>query len=496
MKNKIYLAGKISKNNWRNKILKKSRIDELEAPYILKEGLEYTGPYFLSCDHGCYHGDRTHGRRVEGVSICSDDYINESRERTISKCYQWIDDADILFCWIDDITAYGTFTEIGYASAKNKIIYIACDKKIERESLEIWFPILSSKVLTYENNIDDAWNGFIKWYNNDSNKSSHKIYAPISKNQFYFIQNLLDKSKYELIIDIDELWNISSETAGKIIAVLKNTGKSIEDYKISDILKLKENAKRKEPFSYIEKPGIIKTQISIFLKKNISFKDKDNSLMKASLVNNINREKIASQFAEKIVSEKSYSYISGKDNLNLFIEDVAKRIDAIIPRQYYVEYTSLSHPEFPKAFITENFLGKDYYDFTKDLIYKYKENEHETIFEPGLVDNRIDLYNDYDRAKYIIERNLIKKEKKKLEKMSTEERFEYRRKIRERNNEKVPATSSQIDYLVLLADRNEYSLKNTSELDMDSAHDLIDALKNNTEISIKLADKFLGSIEV
>ena len=491
MNNKIYLAGKISKYNWRNEILKDSRIDESKAPYILEEGFEYTGPYFLSCDHGCYHGDETHGRRLINASACSDDYKNESREGTISKCYQWIDNADILFCWIDDITAYGTFTEIGYASAKNKVIYIACDKKIEQESLEIWFPLLSSKVLVYEDNIEDAWDNFIKWYNNGMIKSSRKIYTPLSESQFYFIQNLLGKSRYELLIDTKELWNISSETAGKIIAVLRNKDKSVDDYKISDILKLKENIKEKESFSYIEKPGIIKTQISNFLKKNVSFKSTADSLIESSLVNNIDREKIASQFAEKIILEKSYSFISGKDNLNLFIKDVAKRIDAIIPRQYYVEYMSLLYPEFPNAFITENFLGKNHYEFTRNLIYKYEENNQELIFEPDLIDNRINLYDDYDRAKSILERNLIKKEKRKLEKMSPQERFQYKRKIREQNNEKIPATSAQLDYLTSLANKNGYSLKNALELDMDSASDLIDIFKNKTEISIKLVNKFL-----
>ena len=491
MNNKIYLAGKISKYNWRNKILKDSRIDETNTPYILEEGFEYVGPYFLSCDHGCYHGYKTHGRRICSTSICSDDYKNETREKTISKCYEWIDNTDILFCWIDDITAYGTFTEIGYASAKKKIIYIACDKKIEKSSLDIWFPLLSSDVLTYEDNIEDAWENFVKWHNNGMVESFHKIYTPISESQFYFIQNLFGKSRYELLIDTKELRNISSETAGKIIAVLKNKNKTIEDYNLSNILKLKENFSEKEPFYYIEKPGVIKTQISNFLKNNVSFKNSDGSLMELYLVNKIDRLEVAKQFTKKIIYEKSYSFISGEKNIDLFIEDVAKRIDAIIPRQYYVEYTSLLYPEFHKTFITENFLGKNHYEFTRDLVYKYKENEQELIFEPELIDNRINIHKDYDKAKSILKRNLIKKEKKKLEQMSVEERFKYKRKIREKNNEKIPATPAQLDYLSSLVDKNGYYLKNKSELDMDSASDLIDIFKNKAEVSIKLASKFL-----
>lgn len=489
MSNKIYLAGKISKYNWRNELLKENRIEEFEKTYMLDERLEYTGPYFISCDHGCYHGDRTHGRRAEKGAICEDYY--ESREKTISKCYQWIDNADILFCWIDDVTAYGTFTEIGYASAKNKIIYIACDKKIGEESTEIWFPLLSSNVLVYEDSIEDAWSNFTKWYDSGMNKNYHKLHSTITENQYYFILGLLEKSKYELLVDSIDLWNITSETAGKIIAVLKNKNKTIEDYKLYDILKLRENTKEKESFYYIEKPHIVKSQISNFLKKNLSFEKENKTLMNSYDVNNINRVKIAREFAEKIISEKSYSFISGESNMDLFIEDIAIRIDSIIPRQYYTKYISLLYPELQYSFITENFLGKDNYVFTKDLIYKYEENNNELIFKPGLVDNRIDIYKDYEKAKKITERNNIKKEKKKLEKMSKEEKFSYKRKLREKNNEKIPPTKAQLDFLEVLVDKNGYTLKNIHELDIDSTSDLIDALKNKTTINNNLANKFI-----
>lgn len=495
MNNKIYLAGKITKNNWRNRVLNTSRIDELNVPYIIENKFKYTGPYFLSCDHGCFHGEKTHGRRIEDECCCSDVYINESRQTTISKCYKWIDDADIVFCWIDDITAYGTFTEIGYATAKNKIIYIACDKKIEKESLDIWFPLLSSDVLIYESDIESAWHNFIKWYDNGMHKSFHNLYKEVSTSQYRLIKRLLDKSKYMLVDKSIDLSKISAETAGKIIAVLKNKNKTIEDYNLSNILKIDESLKSKDAFSYIEKPSVIKTQISTFLKKNINFKNEDNSLLDISFINNIDRGEIAKKFVEKIIDEKSYSFISGENNLDLFTEDVTKRIDAIIPRQYYVEYMLQLYPEFPNAFITENFLGKNSYEFTKDLVYKYEENNKELIFKPELIDNRFNIYIEHERAKSIITRNLIKKEQKKLNKMTPEERFKYRRKIREQNNEKVPPTIPQLNYLKSLVERNGYSLKNEIELDMDTTSDLIDALKNRTEISIELTNMFLELID-
>lgn len=492
MNKKIYFAGKISKDNWRNEILKTSRIDELNSPYILEDYFEYTGPFFISCDHGCYHGDNTHGRLIDENAMCSDLYY-ETRGKTISKCYKWIDSADIVFCWIDDTTAYGTFTEIGYAFAKNKIIYIACDEKISKESLEIWFPLLSSNVLTYEDNIESAWNNFIKWHNDGMKQSYHKIHTKISESQYYFILNLLESSRYELADESIDLRNIDSSMAGKIIGVLKNKNKTIEDYDLSHVLRLKQNLNEKEPFFYIEKPGVIKTQISNFLKKTISLKKDEKSLVDLSYVNNIDRVKIAKEFVDKIISEKSYSFISGENNLTLFIDDVAKRIDAIIPRQYYVELISLLYPEFPSGFITDNFLGKNHYEFTKDLIYKYEENNEELIFIPRLIDNRINIYEDYDKASSILQKTLIQKEKKKLEKMSKEERFAYKKKLRQQNNEKIPATQAQLDFLIILADKNGYSIKNIDELDMDTSSDLIDSLKNGSNISNNIMNKFIES---
>lgn len=489
MNNKIYFAGKISKYNWRNQLLNKFRIDEEDEPYIIDE-FEYTGPFFISCDHGCYHGDNTHGRLIDENAMCSD-FHYETRGRTISKCYKWIDEADIVFCWIDDITAYGTFTEIGYAFAKNKIIYIACDEKISKESIEIWFPLLSSNVLVYEDNIEKAWSNFTKWHNDGMKKSSHKIPKKISESQYYFILNLLENSRYELVDESIDLRNIDSGMAGKIIAVLKNKNKTIEDYDLSHVLRLKQNLNEKEPFFYIEKPGIIKTQISNFLKKTISFKKDENSLVDLSYVNNIDRVKIAEEFVDKIISEKSHSFISGENNLDLFIEDVAKRIDSIIPRQYYVEFISLLYPEFPNGFITDNFLGKNHYEFTKDLIYKYEENNEEVVFASGLIDNRINIYKDYDRANSILQRTIVQKEKKKLAKMSKEERFAYKKQLRQKNNEKIPPTQAQLDFLIILADKNGYSIKNIDELDMDTSSDLIDSFKKGSNIPADILNKFI-----
>ena len=232
---KVYFAGKISKHNWRNELLEESRIEEDSTPYIIDNKFEYCGPYFISCDHGCYHGKNTHGRMSGDYSLC--DEYSESRINTIQRCYKWIDEADIVFCWIDDLTAYGTFAEIGYASAKKKKIYIACSKEIQKESIDIWFPLLSSNVLVYEDNINKAWDNFLIWHQEERNDIQHNLYKPITSAQYSYIYSMIDDSNYTLLVDLED---VDSQTADKIIIVLDDGNKTPNEYGISSILKMKE----------------------------------------------------------------------------------------------------------------------------------------------------------------------------------------------------------------------------------------------------------------
>jgi len=149
---KIYLAGKISKNGWRNGIIETRNITPLsrnEATTI--HGDIYTGPYFVSCDHGCYHGDSKHGLLsdtrcgdyntvLEDMEIRLDfqdvyaghaGMTSENIKDEVPKlCLSWIDDCDVLFAWIETKDCYGTFAEIGYAYGKGKEIWIGYSNKL------------------------------------------------------------------------------------------------------------------------------------------------------------------------------------------------------------------------------------------------------------------------------------------------------------------------------------------------------------------------------
>ena len=170
---KIYLAGKIHKNDWRQHLISPDLMLAVEkdssafngpisAVYplgschtgeeenvlpsfrrwpILSNALfgrhDYVGPYFISCDHGCYHSQNGHGvtcgvtEEEHGELRYLGKVSPTVRETILRLCLQAITAADIVFAWIDECTAYGTLAEIGYAVALRKIVWIASPKDFQ-----------------------------------------------------------------------------------------------------------------------------------------------------------------------------------------------------------------------------------------------------------------------------------------------------------------------------------------------------------------------------
>ena len=146
----IYLAGKVSKNDWRHDIVDDLKEagnqmydmvfnndfkDWLNWP-ILKNSIfvehNYVGPYFIRCDHGCYHGqDHGWGDGCGGapeIQVLTRLYI-------AGQCKLAIEKADLVFAWVDDQTAYGTLAEIGYAYGLKKSVFVYSSKDIDEHWL-------------------------------------------------------------------------------------------------------------------------------------------------------------------------------------------------------------------------------------------------------------------------------------------------------------------------------------------------------------------------
>jgi len=149
----VYLAGKISPNDWRTEISTCVEVetggicgeDSLPREWPVSYGAisgahHYVGPYFVSCDHQCFHGSQTHGAAtrydLDAVSDEQDWQLRWYQHQKLSiLCRKAIALCDMFFAWIDSEDAYGTIAEIGYAAALDKPIYLAGP----REFKDLWF---------------------------------------------------------------------------------------------------------------------------------------------------------------------------------------------------------------------------------------------------------------------------------------------------------------------------------------------------------------------
>lgn len=157
---RIYLAGKIAKNDWRHEVVENLAIEmdwKRVTAWPLQQNaiapsVHYTGPHFIGCDHGCAHGENTHGRGDD----CSG--TGETAERTLELCLKAVRESTAFFAWLDDPSAYGTLVEIGYAKALNipiaigtppsaaVIVHSSRDLSDLRPRSDMWFALTCADV--------------------------------------------------------------------------------------------------------------------------------------------------------------------------------------------------------------------------------------------------------------------------------------------------------------------------------------------------------------
>ena len=116
MSSNLYLAGKMSKDNWRHGLVPGLRGHTWEKGPISTPGFKYTGPFFQSCDHGCLHGPSTHGVGA-GVGTCTEE-ITYSAADIIRLNDTALRNADLVFAYITATDCHGTMVEIGIAAAQ------------------------------------------------------------------------------------------------------------------------------------------------------------------------------------------------------------------------------------------------------------------------------------------------------------------------------------------------------------------------------------------
>lgn len=132
---RVYFPGKIRKHCWRYLLTDGLRLHRWEDGVLHQDGFDYIGPFFVGCDHGCYHRPSTHGNGFG----CSPSY-DISRATVAKLCRQAVDRSDLLFCYIDAPDCYGTIAEIERAHVRGIRVVIAFAPNIAASTNnEFWF---------------------------------------------------------------------------------------------------------------------------------------------------------------------------------------------------------------------------------------------------------------------------------------------------------------------------------------------------------------------
>jgi Nucleoside 2-deoxyribosyltransferase len=157
---KIYLAGKISKGDWRHRLVYTLRdaVLSMETWVAVKSlpmigGHDYVGPFFIACDHGCSHGPGSHGAAVGNGASCAVAGADAGHEndnspaRVHAKGVDGIQRCDVFIAWmgLDFATAYGTMYEIGVAKALGKKIVVIKHPELKVE--DFWFPMEAADLI-------------------------------------------------------------------------------------------------------------------------------------------------------------------------------------------------------------------------------------------------------------------------------------------------------------------------------------------------------------
>lgn len=174
------------------------------------------------------------------------------------------------------------------------------------------------------------------------------------------------------------------------------------------------------------------TTIGNFLSHKVKWITEENTIVSVDTVNSWDRKEIATRYLYEYFCPTKYdpnlNSIGGPSNKELFIEEVAIKIDEFIPRRYFLKYNKMNQSNNSSSKNNEDntFLGKDKHEITKGLIFKYKENESKKPFN-----------------------------------------F---------NPNTVPATEKQVSYLIHLAREGGYTVINLDSLSLAKAKELISFL--------------------
>ena len=148
---KVYLAGKIRKNCWRHLLVNGLREHNWDLGPLKQKEFLYIGPFFVGCDHGCYHMPGQHG----GGKGCASEH-DMTRYKVAARCRRAVDHADLVFCYIDSVDCYGTIAEIERASMQGIRVVIAFAPGIASSMHnDFWFVCTNAHQVFYNIHLEE-----------------------------------------------------------------------------------------------------------------------------------------------------------------------------------------------------------------------------------------------------------------------------------------------------------------------------------------------------
>lgn len=179
---RIYFAGKISSNDWRHDIVPDGNLrgavctdDAYEDKHLFNpaftldcRGFIYGGPFFVSCDHGCFHGPNNHGTGiVENGCGCGDDPVSAgniaSRRKMIFDINaKRLRRASRVFAYVETADCYGTLIELGMASAHGIPIAIGFSPDLPLAVRDDLWMAAQSAEHVYIGSAVDCWEEFAR----------------------------------------------------------------------------------------------------------------------------------------------------------------------------------------------------------------------------------------------------------------------------------------------------------------------------------------------
>ena len=146
VKPKIYMAGKICKSDWRHGLVTNLRNHNWHDGPIETDKFTYMGPFFISCDHGCAHHPNSHGAANQECTeplLISEDVIRRNNRA--------LRDSDLIFCYINSESCFGTLIELGMAVERNIPIILVFAPWINHD--DFWY--LSEQCMAVEKNMSE-----------------------------------------------------------------------------------------------------------------------------------------------------------------------------------------------------------------------------------------------------------------------------------------------------------------------------------------------------